>query len=64
MKNEMTFTQAFDYQLKDIEFWSRILNTDSYLRLLTKVIEINGKGYDNPYQVVRGSGLSSIVQNL
>ena len=63
-KNKLTLEQAYNMQLADISEWAKILNKEAYLILLTKVIEINNKGYITPYEVLRGSSLDNIVKNI
>jgi hypothetical protein len=64
MNQEFTFQQAFLYQINDISDWAKKLNTETYSILLEKVLERNSKGYDSPYDVLRGGGLANIVANI
>lgn len=64
MNQEFTFQQAFLYQINDISDWSKKLNTETYSILLEKVLERNNKGYDSPYDVLRGGSLNNIIANI
>jgi hypothetical protein len=64
MNQEFTFENAFNVQLEHIEKWSKLLNTETYLKLLSEVIARNNKGYNSPYEVCRGTDISNIIQNF
>ena len=59
----LTMKQALDIQLSHIDEWAKVLNTETYLRLLRDISERNAKGYESPYDVVRGSNISNMIHN-
>ena len=59
----LTMKQALDIQLSHIDEWAKVLNTETYLRLLRDISERNAKGYESPYDVVRGSDISNMIHN-
>lgn len=63
-KETFTFIEAYNIQLKDLAEWSKLLNTEAYLLLLKEVIKRNDEGYSSPYDVCRGSSISSIIHNM
>jgi len=59
-----TFSDALSLQTKDIARMAKILNTETYIKLLNEVISRNEKGYETPYDVCRGQDIYSIVINI
>jgi len=64
MKQEFTFEEAYKIQIEHISEWAVVLNTESYSRLLGKVIERNKQGYKSPSSVARGTTLDQFVADI
>ena len=62
--SSFTFKEAYEVQISDICRWAKVLTTEAYLKLLQQVMERNSKGYNSPYDVCRGTDISTIVANL
>jgi hypothetical protein len=63
-QNDFTLEDAYAIQLEDLKLWEAVLNYETFQRLAEKVKEINAKGYNSPYDVLRGEGISQIVANF
>jgi hypothetical protein len=64
MLQEFSYKEAFEIQLENLKSWDTILKVEVYLQLIDAVIELNNLGYDNPYQVCRGSRITELVIEL
>lgn len=64
MLQEFSYKEAFELQLQHLQSWHTILKVEVYLQLIDEVIKLNNLGYDNPYQVCRGSRITELVIEL
>jgi hypothetical protein len=64
--SEKTFTMsdALKIQRQHLKEFKSVLNSKTYERLSYLLDERNARGYESPYDVVRGNQMSSIVSNL
>jgi hypothetical protein len=60
----LTFEKAFSIQFEHVAQWSKVLNRESYFKLIEEVKKRNSIGYNEPYEVTRGNGLTNIVENM
>jgi len=60
----LTFQEAFSIQIEHLAQWSKVLNPESYCKLIEEVKKRNSIGYDDPYEVTRGNGLTNIIENM
>ena len=63
-QNEFTIADALKIQRQHLKEWRSVLNRETYERLSYLLDERNARGYESPYDVVRGNQLSTIVSNL
>lgn len=61
---EFTFEDAYKIQTEHLTEWSKVLNTTAYMILLEKALEENKKEMGSPYDVFRGTDISSFIQNI
>jgi hypothetical protein len=64
MERAFTMDDALKIQMDNLKQWKKVLNQSTYIKLLDEVIILNNKGYSSPYDVCRGSDITSILQNL
>jgi hypothetical protein len=64
--SEKTFTMsdALKIQRQHLKELKSVLNRETYERLSYLLDERNARGYKDPYEVVRGNQLYSIISNL
>ena len=58
-----TIADALTIQLEHIKQWKKVLNTDTFMRLICDIDERNKEGYAYPHQVVRGTDIYNMVAN-
>jgi hypothetical protein len=63
-QNEFTMSDALKIQRQHLKELKTVLNRETYERLSYLLDERNARGYESPYDVVRGNMLNSIVSNL
>ena len=59
-----TLENAYTLQADDITRWSKVLNVDSYIKLLQEALRRNALGYQSPYDVFRGNDITTFICNL
>jgi hypothetical protein len=56
-----TFSDAFIVQTEGVARMAKILNNETYIKLLNEVAIRNEKGYESPYDVCRGQDIIIIA---
>jgi hypothetical protein len=63
MKTEFTLERALSIQDSDLRWWSIILKEDVY-KEVHRIVKGRNEGITNPFQICRGSDISTIVLNI
>jgi len=63
MKIEFTLERALSIQDSDLRWWEIVLKEDVY-KEVHRIVKERNKDVTNPYQVCRGSDISTIVHNI
>jgi hypothetical protein len=60
---EFTLEEALQIQDSDLRWWSIVLKEEVYNEV-HRIVKQRNKGVTNPFQICRGSEISTIVHNI
>lgn len=63
-EKQFTEVDALAIQLDNLTHWAKVLNTETYLKLLNEAQKRNKKGYKSPYDVFRGCDIEVFIYQL